>query len=148
MPTLEDQVGDTADGTGPMPPVGSTDPGGLQATGVAAEIAGFGMVVGSTPGDTLESLLRLGMHPTEVMTAGLSLASFRHVSLFTAGIILIAIGILLNVASLVIRRQNYSRYVAICEREIDRRARLYAERLYRASTQGSQPSSTESNHPK
>jgi hypothetical protein len=136
---LKQSGGDGTNSTGTMPPVSNIDPGGLQTTGVAAETGGLLLVGLSNPGDTLESLLRLGTHPTEVMTAGLSLASFRHVSLFTAGLILIAIGILLNIASLVIRRQNHYAEVETCEKEIERRGRRYAESLQRASTQGSQP---------
>lgn len=131
--------GDVIDGTGTMPPVGNIDPGGLQSSSTAASAVGLGLVAASSSGDTLQTLLRLGTHPSEVMTAGLSMASLGRVSLFTAGLVLIAIGILLNVASLVIRRQNHYAEVDACEKEIERRARRYADRLQRASTQGSQP---------
>src|SRR5689334_8838664 len=91
------------DSTGAMPPVSNTDPGGLQSASTVSSAVGLGLVATSSSGDTVASLLRLATHPPEIMTAGLSLASLGRVSLFTAGLILIAIGILLNVASLVIR---------------------------------------------
>ena len=140
MPTLDNPTGDTADSMGPMPPVGNTDPGGLQSASTVSSAVGLGLVATSSSGDTVASLLRLATHPPEIMTAGLSLASIGRVSLLTAGLILIAIGILLNVASLVIRRQNHYAEVETCEKEIERRARRYADRLQRASIQGSQPS--------
>jgi hypothetical protein len=132
--------GDRIDGTGTMPPISNVDPGGLQSSSTAASAVGLGLVAASSSGDTVASLLRLGTHPTELVTSGLSMASLGRVSLFTAGLILIAIGILLNIASLVIRRQNHYAEVETCEKEIERRARLYADRLQRASAQGSQPS--------
>jgi hypothetical protein len=132
--------GEGIDSTGTMPPVSNIDPNGLQSSSTVSTAVGLGLVAASHPGDTMEGLLRLGTHPTEVLTAGLSLASVGHVSLLTAGLVLIAIGILLNVASLVIRRQNHYAEVETCEKEIERRARRYADRLQRASTQGSQPS--------
>ena len=136
---LKQSGGDGTDSTGTMPPVSTIDPGGLQSASTVSSAVGLGLVATSNPGETVASLLRLATHPPEIMTAGLSLASIGRVSLLTAGLILIAIGILLNVASLVIRRQNYSRDVAICEREISRRARLLADRLKGSSTQGSSP---------
>jgi len=126
------------DGTGPMPPVGNTDPGGLQSSSTAASAVGLALVASSDPGDTVATLFRLATHPPEFMTAGFSLATIGHVSLLTAGLVLIGLGIILNVASLVIRWQSRYAVADACEKEIERRARRYADRLYRASTQGSQ----------
>ncbi|MFL6234998.1 MAG: hypothetical protein ACJ76N_17825 [Thermoanaerobaculia bacterium] len=147
MDPLDQSGGERTDSTGTMPPVSNIDPNGFQSSSTAASAVGLGLVAASHPGDTLASLLRLGTHPTEVMTAGLSMASLGRVSLFTAGLVLIAIGILLNIASLVIRRQNHYAEVETCEKEIERRARRYADRLQRASTQGSQPTPGYPNRP-
>jgi hypothetical protein len=117
----------TPDGLGAMPPVGNVDPGGLQSSSTVSTATGLALVAASSSGDTVDSLLRLGTHPMEVMTAGLSMASIGHMSAFTAGLVLIGIGILLNVSSLVIRWQN--RYADIrncqqwCRQEIERKVR-------------------------
>ncbi|HEY3566887.1 MAG TPA: hypothetical protein VGP73_03055, partial [Thermoanaerobaculia bacterium] len=47
--------------------------------------------------------------------------SLGRVSLFTAGLVLVALGIILNVASLVIRWQNRYADAERCEKEIERR---------------------------
>jgi hypothetical protein len=110
-----------------MPPVGNVDPGGLQSSSTVSTATGLALVAASSSGDTVDSLLRLGTHPMEVMTAGLSMASIGHMSAFTAGLVLIGIGIILNISSLVIRWQN--RYADIrncqqwCRQEIERKVR-------------------------
>jgi hypothetical protein len=140
---LQDPAGErgVADGTGPMPPVGSTDPGGLQTAGTgAAALAVVTLAAsGSGNGDALSSALGWAFHSSQVATAGLSFASLGRLSLFAVGLILVALSFLLNVASLVIRWQNRYAVADACEKEIERRARRYADRLYRASAQGSQP---------
>jgi hypothetical protein len=113
------------DGTGTMPPVGNVDPGGRQSASTASTATGLALIAASGPGDTVASLLRLSTHPSDVVTAGLSMVSMGHISLFTAGLVLIGIGIILNIASLVVRWQN--RYAEIrdcqqwCQGEIERR---------------------------
>jgi hypothetical protein len=144
MATIDPQNpggGDTIDG-GTMPPAGNIDPNGFQTTATAAGTLGFFALLGSGHGDTLSGALGLGSNSSPVVTAGLSWASFARVDLFTVGLILVALCILLNVASLVIRRQNHYAEVDACEKEIERRARRYAASLQRASTGGSQPLST------
>jgi hypothetical protein len=122
--------GDSLD-TGTMPPHGNVDPNGLQTTSTGAGALGFAALVGSGHGDALAGVLGLGVHSSPVVTAGLG-----RLDLFTVGLLLVALSVLLNVASLVIRRQNHRAEVATCEREIERRARLYAERLKGASGPG------------
>lgn len=135
---LQHSGGDGTDSTGTMPPVSNIDPGGLQSSSTASTVLGFGLTAAASSGNTLEGLLRLGAHPMEVVTAGFSLASIGRVPLLTAGLVLIGLGIVLNIASLVIRRQNHYAEVETCEKEIERRARSYAVKL--SSAQGSQPS--------
>lgn len=115
------------DGTGPMPPVGNIDPGGLQTSSTASTAVGLGLVAASDPGDTVASLLRLATHPQEVVTAGISMASIGHCSLLTAGLVLIGLGIVLNVASLVIRRQNRYREAEAFWKAVNQRARALAQ---------------------
>lgn len=124
--------GDSADGTGTMPPVGNVDPGGLQSASTASTTLGLGLVAASEPGDTVASLLRLSTHPTDIVTAGLSMVSIGRIGLFTAGLVLIGIGIILNIASLVVRRQNRYADVRNCQRwcqgEIEKRVRALQPR--------------------
>src|SRR5436309_14336646 len=84
------------------PPV---DPGGLQTAGTAATGLGFIALVGSGAGTTVASALGLGAHAPQVLSAGISMASLGSLSLFSAGLMLVGVGIILNIASLVLRRQ-------------------------------------------
>lgn len=107
--------------TGTMQPVGNVDPNGLQSSSTVSTATGLGLIAASGNGETVATLLRLSTHPSEIMTAGLSMASLGRVSLFTAGLVLVALGIILNVASLVIRWQNRYADAERCEQEIERR---------------------------
>ena len=98
-----------SDNLGAMPPVGNVDPGGLQSASTASTALGLGLIATSGSGDTVDSLLRLSPHPSEIVTAGLSMMSIGHMNLLTAGLVLVGLGIILNIASLVVRRQN--RYI-------------------------------------
>jgi hypothetical protein len=143
MPKSQNPVvgGGADDSLGPMPPVGNTDPGGgaaLQAGSTASSTGGLLLVATSHPGGTVDTLLRLGTHPMEVMTAGLSMATIGHVSLLTAGLVLIGLGIVLNIMSMVVRWQNRYAVADACEREVEWRARRYAQSL-RLSAKQDQP---------
>src|SRR5436305_433534 len=107
--------------TGTMPPVSNVDPNGLQSSSTVSTATGLALIAASGNGETLSTLLRLSTHPSEVVTAGLSMVSLGRVSLFTAGLVLVALGIILNVASLVIRWQNRYAEAERYESEIDRR---------------------------
>jgi hypothetical protein len=84
------------------PPV---DPGGLQTASTGASALGFVALVGSGAGTTVASALGLGAHTPQVLGAGISMASLGSLNLFSAGLILVGLGIVLNIASLVLRRQ-------------------------------------------
>ncbi|HEX3556589.1 MAG TPA: hypothetical protein VIA62_25480 [Thermoanaerobaculia bacterium] len=91
-------------GTGKQyyPPV---DPGGLQTASTGATALGFVALVGSGTGTTVAKALGLGAHVPQVLSAGISMASLGSLSLFSAGLMLVGLGIVLNIASLVLRRQ-------------------------------------------
>jgi hypothetical protein len=93
-------------GTGKQiyPPV---DPGGLQSASTGASGLGFVALVGSGAGagPTVGAALGLGAHASQAFSAGLSMASLGSVNLFSAGLLLVGLGIVLNIASLVLRRQ-------------------------------------------
>jgi len=96
---------------GTQDPYKMVDPNGLQsgATGAAA-LAFATFAADGANGGTVASLLGLGSHPAQFVTAGmLSLERLGRVDLFSAGLILLGGSIILNIASLVIRWQN-SRY--------------------------------------
>jgi len=84
------------------PPI---DPGGLQSASTGASALGFVALVGSEAGTTVASALGLGAHTPQVLGAGISLASLGSLNLFSAGLILVGLGVVLNLASLVLRRQ-------------------------------------------
>jgi hypothetical protein len=107
--------------TGTVQPVSNVDPNGLQSSSTVSTATGLGLIAASSDGETLTTLLRLSTHPSEIMTAGLSMASLGRVSLFTAGLVLVALGIILNIASLVTRWQNRYTDAERCEAEIERR---------------------------
>jgi hypothetical protein len=86
---------------------GHVDPNGLQTASTGA--AALGLVVlgmDSGSGDNVGSLLNLGTQVQEVATAGLTLHSLANVGLFSIGILLVALSVLLNIASLTIRWQH------------------------------------------
>lgn len=94
--------------TGQMPPTGAVDPNGFQsAATVSAGAGGLALMGGGDPSDTVIGFLGLGTHSSELLTAGFSWVSLGRVSLSTAGLLLIALSVILNVASLVIRWQNF-----------------------------------------
>jgi hypothetical protein len=92
---------------GTQDPYKNVDPNGLQTTATGAAALSFVVLAadGAT-GGPMESLLGLGTHSPQVVTAGLSLAHLSRVDLFSVGLLLLGASILLNIASLVIRRQR------------------------------------------
>jgi hypothetical protein len=98
-------MGKQGDGGSPYyPPV---DPGGLQTASTGSTALGFVALVGSGAGTTVASALGLG-HAPQVLSAGISMASFGNLSLFSAGLLLVGLGVVLNITSLVLRRQAYA----------------------------------------
>ncbi|MFY9819859.1 MAG: hypothetical protein WAM82_00650 [Thermoanaerobaculia bacterium] len=84
------------------PPV---DPGGgarnaAQQGSTAASTLGFVALVVSEAGDKVAAALGLGAHSPQVLTAGISFAGLGSSSLFTVGLTLVALGIILNLISL------------------------------------------------
>jgi hypothetical protein len=53
----------------------------------------------------MAGLFGLGAHASQLATAGLSLQHLGRADLFTVGLVLVGASVLLNIASLVIRRQ-------------------------------------------
>lgn len=98
---------------GMQDPYKNVDPNGLQTSSTAATALGFGALVasGSGNGDDLASLLGLGANSPEIFTAGFSFQSLGRWDLATVGLALVGLGIVLNVASLILRwnrsRQTY-----------------------------------------
>ncbi len=91
---------------GTKDPYTVVDPNGLQATATGSAALGFVALVGDgATGGPMASLLGLGAHSSQYVTAGLSLQHLGRVDLFTVGLILVGASVLLNLASLVIRRQ-------------------------------------------
>ena len=105
-------MGNGGSGKQVYPPV---DPGGLQTASTGATALGFVALVGSGAGagPTVASALGLGAHTTQFVSAGISMASLGSLNLFSAGLLLVGVGIVLNIASLVRRRgyqeDSYSR---------------------------------------
>lgn len=98
-------MGNGGSGKQIYPPV---DPGGLQTAGTGATALGFVALVGSDAGPTVASALGLGAHAPQVLSAGISMASLGSLNLFSAGLMLVGLGIVLNIASLVLRRQAHA----------------------------------------
>ncbi|HSS49233.1 MAG TPA: hypothetical protein VLX28_09815 [Thermoanaerobaculia bacterium] len=119
-------MGNGAGGKQVYPP---DDPGGLQTAGTAATALGFVALVGSDAGDTVASALGLGAHSPQVVSAGISMASLGHLSLFSAGLLLVGVGIVLNIASLVLRRQAHEYAVREYEKEEAKKAGNQDSRL-------------------
>jgi hypothetical protein len=85
------------------PPI---DPGGgLQKGSTASSALGFVTLLGSGS-DSLASALGLGAHPQQVMAAGFSLGLGR-LDLFSVGLLLVALGIILNIMSMAVRHQRF-----------------------------------------
>jgi hypothetical protein len=101
----KDDMGNGAGGKQVYPPV---DPGGLQTASTGAAALGFVALVGSGAGPTVASALGLGAHTPQVLSAGISMASLGSVNLFSAGLLLVGLGVILNIASLVLRRQAHA----------------------------------------
>ena len=99
-------MGNGGSGKQVYPPV---DPGGLQSASTGASVVGFIALVGSGAGSgsTVSGALGLGLgaHAPQVLGAGISMASLGSLNLFSAGLMLVGLGIVLNIASLVLRRQ-------------------------------------------
>jgi len=84
------------------PPV---DPGGgaknaTQKASTAASALGFVALVGSEVRGPVAAALGLGAHSPQILTAGISFAGMGSTNLFTVGLILVAVGIILNLISL------------------------------------------------
>src|SRR5436305_8097931 len=101
-------MGNGGSGNQIYPPV---DPGGLQTASTAASALGFAALVGSEAGSTVASALGLGAHAPQVLGAGISMASLGSLNLFSAGLLLVGLGIVLNIASLVLRRDAHAEAV-------------------------------------
>jgi len=86
-------------------PYRNVDPNGLQTGSTASTAIGLGLIA-TSEGGTVASALGIGAASAKVATAGLSLATLGNVSLFSAGLVLVGLGIILNVISLVVRWQN------------------------------------------
>jgi hypothetical protein len=85
---------------------GHVDPNGLQTASTGAAALGIvALVADSGSGDNVGSFLNLGTQVQEVATAGLTLHSLANMGLFSIGILLVALSVLLNIASLTIRWQ-------------------------------------------
>lgn len=101
---------ETDEGVTYYPPV---DPGGgYQKGSTAASALGFAALVGSGAGDKVASALGLGAPSPEIYTAGFSLASLGSLNLFTVGLVLVGIGIILNVLSMAARHQHHQEFMA------------------------------------
>lgn len=109
MPPGDDNTGS---GIQPYPPPrsSSVDPFGLQTASTGATATGLGLTAIGGAGTTVASALGLSASSAKILTAGLSLQAVGHMSLSCAGLVLIGLGIVLNVASLVIRRQQAHEY--------------------------------------
>src|SRR5258706_9173833 len=83
------------------PPV---DPGGgataTQKGSTAASALGFVALVGSGAGAPVAAALGLGAHTPQILTAGISFAGLGGANLFTVGLALVGLGIILNLISL------------------------------------------------
>ncbi len=96
---------------GMQDPYKNVDPNGLQSSSTAATTLGFAALVGSGAGDDLASALGLGANSPDIFTAGFSFQSLGRMDLACVGLTLVGLGIVLNVASLIVRwkrsRQHY-----------------------------------------
>ncbi len=91
---------------GMQDPYKNVDPNGLQTSSTAATTLGFAALLGSGTGDDVASALGLGVNAPEIFTAGFSFQSLVRMDLATAGLALVGLGIILNVASLIVRWNN------------------------------------------
>lgn len=85
-------------------PYKNVDPNGLQTGSTASTAIGLGLIA-TSEGGTVVSALGIGAASAKVATAGISLAALGNVSLFSAGLVLVGLGIILNVISLIVRWQ-------------------------------------------
>lgn len=107
IPETSETQGESTEGGATKDPYTMVDPNGLQTSATGAALLGLGaVIVDSGTGDTVGSLLDLGTRVQEVATAGLTLHSLANMGLFSIGVLLIALSVLLNVASLTIRWQH------------------------------------------
>jgi hypothetical protein len=93
----------TTNTSGTQDPYKNVDPNGLQAGSTVSAAAGFVALAAS--GGPEGGMAALFSHSPHLATAGISLASLGHMDLFTVGLTLVGLAVVLNVASLVIRRQ-------------------------------------------
>jgi len=92
-----------ANTSGTQDPYKNVDPNGLQTGSTVSAAAGFVALVGS--GGPEGGTAALFSHSPHLATAGISLASLGHLDLFTVGLTLVGLAVVLNIASLIIRRQ-------------------------------------------
>lgn len=116
----------------PPPKSSAVDPYGMQTGSTAATATGAALLAVGEAGTTIASALGLSGASVKVLTAGISLQAIGNVSLTCAGFVLIGLGIVLNVASLVVRRQlvkDYeNEYLAAKAAVEERRAKAAEER--------------------
>lgn len=96
--------------TWPPPRAASVDPYGMQTGSTAATATGAALLAIGEGTTTIASALGLSASSVKVLTAGLSLQAIGNVSLTCAGFVLIGLGIVLNLASLAVRRQLVKEY--------------------------------------
>ena len=111
----------------PPPKAAAVDPNGLQTSSTASTSAGLLLTAAGGAGAPVASALGLGTS-AKVAAAGFSLATLGHGSL-CAGLGLIGLGIVLNVASLVVRRQLLREYENEYIKARDERTRAAEDEL-------------------
>jgi hypothetical protein len=102
--------------SGTQDPYKNVDPNGLQTGSTVSAAAGFVALAAS--GGPEGGAAALFSHSPHLATAGISLASLGHMDLFTVGLTLVGLAVVLNIASLVIRRQ-YARDADLASRKAD-----------------------------
>lgn len=123
---------------------GHVDPNGLQTSGTVAGAAAVAVLLAdSGTGENVGSFLNLGTRIQEVATAGLTLHSLANLGLFSLGILLIVLCVLLNIASLTIRWQH----ALSMRRYEEERARVEAARRERRSVLESGTASSRAQEP-
>jgi hypothetical protein len=91
---------------GTQDPYKMVDPNGLQSGGTGSAALGFVALAASGTGTTVAKALGLGSSTAKVLAAGISLSALGQMSLFGVGLVLVAVGILLNIMSLFVRWQR------------------------------------------
>lgn len=108
--------------SGTQDPYKNVDPNGLQKGSTVSAAAGFVALAASGGPEGMQSLFS---HSPHLATAGISLASLGHLDLFTVGLTLVGLAVVLNVVSLVIRQQ----YARVEDLAIQQKAKEPAKAL-------------------